>query len=370
MSCGCGHALKNNFVVVANIPTPYRVNVFKSLKSNEFVILYCAGRESNRQWKIPVLPFQHEFLRERVRAASDGFNYIHNNPEVWSALSRLKPNVVITTGFNPTHLYAFLWAKLHGARHICMTDGTVQSEASLSWRHRLVRRVVYVGSHAFIAASRSGMQLYRDYAVSDKKIFQSHLCADNARFAALSANINRPYDVMFSGQLHERKLPFLFVDVCRKLMERRGNCRALVLGDGPLRAEVLGRLTEAGVEFAYPGFVEQAELPGWYSKSKLLLFTTRMDPWGVVANEALAAGTPVITTHYAGVAGELVVNGATGFVIPPDSDVWAEAASRLLDDHALWAAFSLAGQAKVAEYNYQAAADGILAACSYAMVQK
>ena len=360
----------SRYVIVTNIPSPYRNPVYERLPRDHFDVVFCARTEGNRQWRLSVPHFSHRFLKECVRNEPDGFNYIHNNPDVWTVLNRLNPEVVVTTGFNPTHLYAFLWAKCHGARHICMTDGTVQSEAHLSWKHRLVRRVVYAGSHTFIAASRSGMELYRGYAVPNEGIFQSHLCADNARFSALASNTDRPYDVMFSGQLHERKLPFLFVDVCSELIKRRGKCRALVLGDGPLRSDVLGRLTDAGVEFDYPGFVEQADLPAWYSKSRVLLFTTCMDAWGVVANEALAAGTPVITTPYAGAAGELVVNGETGLVLTPNADVWADAIAQLLDDHALWTKFSLAGQKQVAAYNYQAAADGILAACRFAMARK
>lgn len=353
--------------IVTNIPAPYRSRVFSLLPSDGFHVIYCARKEPNRDWKLPALSHSHEFLKERIQDKGDGFNFWHNNPDVWSALQRQKPEVVVTTGFNPTHLYAFLWAKLHRARHVCMTDGTIESESSLGWLHRMIRHLVFKGSDAFVAASQKGLALYRSYGLPKERIFQSHLCADNALFSAHVAESERPFDVMFSGQLHERKLPFLFVDVCGEVLRRRGRCTALVLGTGPLRDEVMHRLTALGVEVTYPGFVQQAELPAWYSRARVLLFTTRMDPWGVVANEALAAGTPVICTPHAGVADELVVDGETGFVCPAETTAWADAAVRLLDDAELWARFSRAGRALVAKYNYQAASDGVQAACSMAL---
>lgn len=320
-------------------------------------------------WKLDRFSFNHRVLRERCIEKGEG-HFVHNNPDVWRVLDQLDPDVVITTGFNPTHLYAFIWALLKGRKHICMTDGTLQSELTLGWRHRWVRRFVYKFSDAFIAASRGGLDLYQSYKISTKHLFQSHLCADNSRFFPLADNHNRPYDVMFSGRFEAGKLPFLFVDVCAAIMLQRGKCRALLIGDGSLRGEVLSRLAAANVDFHYAGFLQQDALPASYSSAKILLFTTKWDPWGVVANEAMAAGTPVITTPQAGVAGELVIDGLTGEVREPNVDAWVSAALNLLDHPQRWLECSLAGRHRVASYNYQAAADGIVAACTYALRSK
>lgn len=172
---------------------------------------------------------------------------------------------------------------------------------------------------------------------------------------------------MFSGQFHERKLPHLFVEVCGRLVRQRGRCRALLIGDGPMRDDVLNRLSKIGVDFTYAGFVQQNDLPKYYGDARVLLFTTRMDPWGVVANEAMAAGTPVVTTPYAGVAGELVIDGMTGAVCEPDPVEWTGKVSRLLDDPNHWQKCSSNARRLVETYNYNAAAEGIDAACRFAL---
>src|SRR6266540_2250832 len=106
-------------VLVTNIPTPYRVPVFNyidSLGEIEFSVIYCAKRESNRNWNYGYIKHKHIYLKENF--SSDGDNYIHKNQDVFSRLIELDPDVVITTGFNPTHLYAFSFALLKGKKHI------------------------------------------------------------------------------------------------------------------------------------------------------------------------------------------------------------------------------------------------------------
>lgn len=352
-------------MIVTNIPTPYRNPVFERLPQNRFHVLFCARSEGNRQWNHERLRYSHGYLAGRVFTHSDGYNFSHHNPGVWPALGNLQPEVVVTTGCNPTHLYAFAWANFHRARHVYMTDGTLSSEAGLGRKHRLVRRAVFHRTSAFVVASRGGVDLLKSYGVPRDQIFTSRLCADN--FEALStAGALREFDVMFSGRIHERKLPFLFAEVCAQLARLRGRCRALVVGDGPLRRQLLEKLVTDGVEVTYPGFVQPSEMAQWYGRARLLLFTTPLDAWGVVANEAMACGTPVLTTPHAGVAGDLVIDRMTGYVLPAERDAWVQVCVELLDDGRRWEVLSSAARRKVQEYTYDGAADGIVAACDWA----
>jgi glycosyltransferase involved in cell wall biosynthesis len=159
----------------------------------------------------------------------------------------------------------------------------------------------------------------------------------------------------------------LFSEICGLLVKKRGRCKALLIGDGPLRDDLLNSLTQKGVEFHYAGFIDQDNLPNYYSNSKVLLFTTRMDPWGVVTNEAMAAGTPVVTSPYAGVANELVINKVTGAVCELEAQVWCDSVEKLLDDPAYWLDCSNNARNIVATYNYENAAKGIVSACKFSL---
>jgi glycosyltransferase involved in cell wall biosynthesis len=133
------------------------------------------------------------------------------------------------------------------------------------------------------------------------------------------------------------------------------------VGSGEMASEMRAAAAEMNteVEAVFPGFASQNELPKLYGSARILMFPTRWDPWGVVVNEACAAGLPILVTPDAGSSGELVRNGENGFVLPLDLERWVDAAAALLTDQALYANFSKRSREQVDEYSYENAAKGI-----------
>jgi glycosyltransferase involved in cell wall biosynthesis len=353
-------------VCVTNAPAPYREKVHELASKalgGDYHVIYCQKREPNRQWGFKPGSYSRSFLRPSFLAVGERF--IHANPEVWAELDELDPAVVITNGFNPTFLIAFVWCMAKKRKHISFHDGWKGSESNLTFIHVLVRKLVYRRSAAFIAASRHGLDWFREYGCPEQALFQSPLCADNERFGKFAGVTPKQYDIAFSGQFIDRKLPQFFVEVASLLKAKKPDLRVLLMGDGPQREAVLEALKTRGISFHYAGFVAQADLPQHYASAEMLLFPTRLDPWGVVANEACAAGIPVITSPNAGVAGDLILDGYDGFVLELDAAVWCDHALRLLTDRSLLDAFSKNALTKVQEYNYAAAAEGIVAALRF-----
>jgi glycosyltransferase involved in cell wall biosynthesis len=85
-----------------------------------------------------------------------------------------------------------------------------------------------------------------------------------------------------------------------------------------------------------------------------------------VANEAMASGTPIITTPFAGVINDLVIDGETGVILPVEVEAWRDAIVSLLNHPIEWEKLSQKATTHVQAYNFTAAAQGILNACTYA----
>ncbi len=353
--------------IVTNIPAPYRIPIFNRIAQeigDDFLVIYCARLEPNRQWDLGQMEFNHVYLRERFIKRND--NYIHNNPDVINILRKFKPDVMVTTGFNPTHLLSWAYALFAKSKHAPMTDGWLHSEKGLSILHRIVRKIVYRTSSAFIGAGKASLDLYRSYGIDDSRLFQSHLCIDNDRFRRAGLNQYRPYDLMYSGQIVEGKIPEFFVKVVEQVKSLRSSLRVLVIGDGPQRENFLDSIKALNIDVTYAGFVAQRDLPEYYSKAKILLFTTKNDAWGIVANEALASGTPVITSPYAGVANDLVIDGVNGYILELDPVLWSSRIIELLKNQELLAKMSSNGVKSVTEFNFENAAHGIISAARHA----
>lgn len=372
-SGSAGAARRVRVAMVTNIPAPYRLPMYELLAAHpgiELKVFFCSGREPDRQWDLQRLGVPHVFLRERFVTWSA--RYIHVNPDVWPRLAAFAPDVVVTTGFNPTHLVAFLLARLRGLHHVAMTDGTADSEAALSGLHRWLRRRVYRRSQAFIGASEGSFALYRQYGVRRPAIFKSQLCVDNAGFAAV-ARRDRDVDMMFCGRFVAGKLPLFAIEVAHEVTRRLGRRVVLLLvGSGELEPAMRQAVARAGplVDARFAGFARQAELPFHYARSRLLLFPTVGDTWGVVANEACAAGVPVIVSPQAGVAGDLVREGDNGRVLPLDVAQWADAAAALLTDGEAWQRMSRRCRELVGPYTYASAAAGVAAAVAHAVARE
>lgn len=359
--------------LVTNIPAPYRVPVFERLARMpgcELHLVYCSGTEPDRDWKLPEGAYKQHYLKERFLTVRGRF--IHVNPDVGAVLSSIQPDVVITTGYNPTHLLAFLYAWRKNIRHVVMTDGTARSEAGLSRLHRLMRRLVMRRSEAFIGPSEGAFQLFEAYGVKRAQMFQSHLCADNAAFAA-HLHAEKKYDFLFCGRFVAVKNPLFALAVAHGVAKTLGRRVSLAfMGSGELEATIRqeARLVADQVDVQFLGFAQQHELPARYAAARVFLFPTSWDPWGVVANEACAAGVPVVVTPEAGSAGELVKHGVNGLVLPLDLSVWQSECAALLSDDAKRVAMGKAGVQQVAAFSYDAAAEGIWLAVQCALKER
>ncbi len=224
---------------------------------------------------------------------------------------------------------------------------------------------------AFVGASRQTLALFRHYnsRILDEQCFLSHLVADNDYFESRLAGrqLERRFDVMFSGRIVKVKNPAFFAEVCAGIKTRLGRCRVLVMGEGEeaLKAEMRRIFEARGVSCEFAGFIPHASLPDYYAQGRLLLLPTSGDCWGVVINEAMLAGAPVITTEWTAAAGELVLHERNGYVLPLDVQAWASAASDLLSNEPKWGSFSDCARRTVKEFNYDRAAAGILDAFAY-----
>lgn len=356
--------------LVTNHPPPFRIPIYHKVAGTPGIdlrVIFCSPREPNRQWDLPPMHFRHSFLKEQFVAR--GSNFIHNNPDVLTSLLRIQPDVIVTTGFNPTHLYAFAYAVLRGIAHVPMTDGTDISEQALSRWHRMIRRMVYARSRAFIAASHGGKRLYESYGIRPEHCFQSCLCTDNDAFINDARQPEKRYDLVFCGRIVEEKSPLFTLRVAAGVARQlRRRISVLYVGTGEqedaLKQEAAQH--EGMVEAVFHGHALQQELPALYRSARIFLFPTVHDAWGVVANEACAAGLPIVVSPHAGVAGELVVDGDNGFVCPLDLEQWIDRVALLLCNDALYRQFSRRSAALVGGYTFEQAAAGIVAACSHA----
>jgi glycosyltransferase involved in cell wall biosynthesis len=349
--------------IITNIPAPYRNLVYSELSKLyqvELFVIFCTHTEPNRHWEAQLLDFKHKFLSRKTE------KFIHLNWNVLSELNRFNPDVVITAGFNPTMLFAWIWALTNKKKHIPISDANIHSESKLSILHRLIRKMVFKSSAAFIGASEKTLELYKSYGIEETLLFKSCLAVENEKFSPVKV-VDKPYDLLFCGQFNERKNPLFFAKMAGNVNEINPGIKVLLVGEGPLKEKTKKELKKYNVMYFDAGFVQSGQIIGYYHSSKIFIFPTLKDPWGLVANEALASGMPVLVSSVAGVANELVIDEYNGFVFDDfDLNKWVEKTQRLLVDQTLYKKFSENALRSVGEYTHSEAATGIFQAAKFA----
>lgn len=352
--------------MVTNTPAPYRLPALQRLACFEDIELhaiYCTQPHIDTSLGEEAHAFPVHWLTGRYRAYSKRF--MHSDLGVVRVLRELRPDVVITCGYIPTFLFAFAWARLAGVPHIAMTDGTLTSERGLTSLHRWVRKIVWRGSGAFVGACEGSLDLFRTAGIEASRLFKAPLAVDNERYAhALPAN-GEQIDFLFCGRLLPLKRPEFALEVAAATARKIGRRTTLDFAGGgseesALRAHAAALQDHVTVRFH--GHLPQDRLPQCYAAARVFLFPSEFDVWGVVANEACAAGVPVLVSPHAGAAHELVVDGENGRVLPLDLEAWSDAAAALMLDDELRARMGASGQEAVRSFSFEVAADALLQA--------
>jgi glycosyltransferase involved in cell wall biosynthesis len=203
--------------------------------------------------------------------------------------------------------------------------------------------------------------------VVDNAYFQSRTDAAKARAAAWRGDLGLSPETLVVG--YAAKLSA--VKDCRTLIAAFGQAQIpdtalVIVGDGPLRAELealAATFPNARIHFA--GFLNQSEMPSAYALSDLFALPSNFEPWGLVINEAMNLGCPVVVSDAVGCAPDLV-GPDNGWVFPTGdvgtlAAILREALGRP-DARPRLAAMGAASKARIARWGLPEAAAGIAAA--------
>jgi glycosyltransferase involved in cell wall biosynthesis len=281
------------------------VEVVSPASFRHYGIAYGAGVAGNlrrRPYLTAALPLMLAGFSRAARRAAVGADLVHAHwlPSGLVAMTARKPFVVQVWG----------------------TDIELARRAPALAR-RILRRARLV-----IAPSTALAEEARRLGASDVRTIPSGV--------DLPGELGEPADppeVLYAGRLSPEK-------GVRELVAAADGIPLVVVGDGPLRAEVPGAL----------GFKPHDELERYYERAAVVACPSHREGFGVVCAEAMAHGRPVVASDVGGLR-DLVVHEQTGLLVPPkDVEALRDALRRLLDDADLRRRYGEAGRARIAEH--------------------
>ena len=252
---------------------------------------------------------------------------------VRQALDALAPDAVAIPGWSePAALAALLWCLRRRRPAVLMADSTAADEIRRPGREALKRRVVRLYGAATVAGAPQ-----RDYACAlglpRDRVFCGYDVVDNDHFArgadlarARAADWRRrlglpgPYFLACGRFVGKKNLLGLLEAYARYRARADGRrWRLVILGDCDLRPQLASRIERLGIarDVLLPGFRQYGELPVWYGLAGAFVHASTTEQWGLVVNEAMASGLPVLVSERCGCAPDLVRAAANGFTFDP-----------------------------------------------------
>ena len=335
-----------SLAIVTGSVAPYTHRLYEAYaeaSGEEVTVLACAAIEPQRAWQIPEAKHYKLEVLSGWRRHASYTSHAYFNPSVITALRRLKPDIsILWGGFSPTMALAAGYARATGIPYGVATDGALATDPGKTSRvHGLMRRLLVPSASFGVCASQASVDLLARWGLSRERAVVVPIVVAWDSPAEILSYEERPFDILFAGALNEHIKGALFfadvIDSCR----RKGLIpKVRIVGDGPLRDELQSRLARSGVTAQFDGYLQADALPAAYASAKLLMFPSRGDTWGLVANEAVLCGTPVIGSPHAVSSQELIEPFGVGLVRPLDIEAWACAATDILSSPERWARFS------------------------------
>ena len=311
---------------LTNVPSPYRVHFFNILGTKcDLTVLYQkkSSTERNNQWVAEkVNKYKSIFLR--------GINTGVDNALCFEVIKYLNKNydaIIICGNASPTEILAIEWCKLRKIKYFLEADGAFINPKK-GVKEKLKKHLIR-GGELFFSTCIEHDKYYEYYGANQSKIVRYHFSSLfkkdilNQVVSKKEKNILRnklkmkeKKIVLAVGQFIYRKGFDLLLKSATQLPDDVG---IYIIGDAATE-EYISFIHENGLKnIHFEGFKTKLELEKYYKAADVFVLPTREDIWGLVINEAMAYGLPVITTERCNAGLELIKNGENGYVIPVDN---------------------------------------------------
>ena len=256
---------------------------------------------------------------------------VHLGRALWTRLSELEPEIVLVPGYYTLPaLAAALWAKFHRSVSVLMTESTAYDHPRVAfkeWAKGLLLRTLFdwavAGGREHLAyLEQLGFPMDRTarfYDVVDNQLFVDGTDALRKQLPAEFGLPANPYFV-YVGRFAEEKNIALLLESWIAYRRQGGTWPLVLVGDGPLASSLREAAIASGfgAEVFFPGLKSSRALLPYYAFAGCFVLPSTREPWGLVVNEAMAAGLPVVVSDRCGCAEDLVVPGANGFLFSPE----------------------------------------------------
>jgi glycosyltransferase involved in cell wall biosynthesis len=339
---------KHKILIIASHPVQYSSPLYRLMAKHsklDIQVAYCSMKSSQSNfdtgfgtkvvWDIPLLD-GYPWIEVKNDSPNPGIGNFWGlmNLLLWSTIRKGNFDAVIVyTGYTYFSFWvAMLATKSTRSKFLFSTDASeIEPRSRRKWKtflKNLVLPFIFRLADVVIVSSTLGQKVVQSLGISEQNIAMTPFVVDNDRWKLEASQVNIstvrqqwgiPEDanvLLFCAKLQEWKKP---QDVLRAFAQANIiNSYLLFAGEGPLRNELEATAISLSLvdRVKFLGFINQSQLPSIYSAANLFILPSDYEPFGVVVNEAMLCGCPVIVSDRVGSRYDLIKEGENGFIYP------------------------------------------------------
>lgn len=309
---------------MTNVPSPYRVDFFNELGKHCDLTVTFEKRTSDERdssWKDHCFNyFQGVFLKGKSVSTDTALCL-----EVLKYVSDRSFDCVICADFtSPTGMIAIQYMKMHKIAYWLESDGGFAKDGK-GIKEKIKKHLI-TGADGYFSTSKENDRYYTAYGANPDKIYRYPFTSlheddilkdipsmEEKKQLRYQLGVTEEKMVVSVGQFIYRKGFDILINTAAKLDPSIG---VYIIGGSPTQEYIDLKEDCKADNVHFVGFKSKSELTKWYRAADLFVLPTREDIWGLVINEAMANGLPVITTDRCIAGLELVEQGESGYIVP------------------------------------------------------
>jgi len=300
-----------------NMPSFHQDDLFTSLAASsevELRVVFAKELSADRKqlgWNAGARQYRHRTLRSP-----------HALLEAANLARRERHRLHIVNGIwaEPAFASALTALNLMGSRFVIHSEGLNNPQRRSAAGRRLratFGQWIARSAAGILAISHFAADFYRELGCPGERVYPFgyfRALPDSTKLTGETANAAQT-EMIFVGQLIHRKGVDLLLDALRPLFAEYAGLHLTLIGDGDQRAALAAQAAAAGIQgrIAFTGAMPAEQVQSHIAAADLLVLPSRWDGWGMVINEALAVGVPVIASNACG-ASDLIRHAVSGYV--------------------------------------------------------
>jgi glycosyltransferase involved in cell wall biosynthesis len=315
-------------------PSPYQRDMFAALNARpdlDLTVHYWEPTLADSPWPEQSLhPYESVMPRSvlRIGKAAFYFNWHRPRPKDY--------DVIVLNGYMSTVPQRILRSRhRHGVPVIFWAERMHPASGGLKGAFQRIMAKPLDALDRVVAIGTVAERYYRERWPAMPIDNLPYLC-DLAPFHAIKPLTpeDAPIRILFCGQMIRRKGVDLLIEAFAEVIKSGRKAKLVLVGWESDLPQMMAGLSDSVREaIEYAGFQPPEALPGLFAQAHLFILPSRYDGWGVVVNQAVGAGLPVIVTRSVGSSHDLVQNGKNGLIIDTgDATAIREALCHYIDD--------------------------------------